>query len=72
MLRLVGSCSAGEGVGMLIGSGSGHSVLSNCSVVGAPCQIKGEGVGVVGVIGTTRVAYEQVLPVVDVTAKLLS
>jgi heat-inducible transcriptional repressor len=47
-------------------------VLSDCSVLGAPYQIDGQVVGVLGVIGPTRIAYEQVIPVVDVTAKLLS
>ena len=42
------------------------------SVVGAPYEIKGEIVGVLGVIGPTRIAYEQVIPIVDVTARLLT
>jgi heat-inducible transcriptional repressor len=42
------------------------------TVVTAPYQVDGEVVGTVGVIGPTRMAYDQVIPIVDVTAKLLS
>jgi len=72
LLKLLDGCTAAEGVEIFIGSESGYSVLSDCSLVGAPYQINGEIVGVLGVIGPTRIAYEQVIPVVDVTAKLLS
>jgi len=72
LLKLLDGCTAAEGVEIFIGSESGYSVLSDCSVLGAPYQINGRVVGVLGVIGPTRIAYEQVIPVVDVTAKLLS
>ena len=72
LLKLLDGCTSAEGVEIFIGSESGYSVLSDCSVVGAPYRINGEIVGVLGVIGPTRIAYEQVIPVVDVTAKLLS
>ena len=72
LLKLLDGCTSAEGVEIFIGSESGYSVLSDCSLVGAPYQINGEIVGVLGVIGPTRIAYEQVIPVVDVTAKLLS
>jgi heat-inducible transcriptional repressor len=42
------------------------------SVVTAPYAVNGEVVGTVGVIGPSRMAYDRVVPVVDVTAKLLS
>jgi heat-inducible transcriptional repressor len=41
-------------------------------VLGAPYYSKGEIVGVLGVIGPTRIAYEQIIPIVDITAKLLT
>jgi len=41
-------------------------------VVTAPYKVDGEVVGTVGVIGPSRMAYDRVVPVVDVTAKLLS
>ena len=72
LLQLLDGCTTADGVEIFIGSESGYSVLSDCSVVGAPYQIKGEIVGVLGVIGPTRIAYEQIIPVVDITAKLLT
>ena len=72
LLKLLDGCTSANGVEIFIGSESGYSVLSDCSVVGAPYQVKGEIVGVIGVIGPTRIAYERVIPVVDVTAKLLT
>jgi len=72
LLKLLDGCTAADGVEIFIGSESGYSVLSDCSVVGAPYHVKGEIVGVLGVIGPTRIAYEQVIPIVDITAKLLT
>jgi heat-inducible transcriptional repressor len=72
LLKLLDGCTSADGVEIFIGSESGYSVLSDCSVLGAPYQIDGQVVGVLGVIGPTRIAYEDVIPVVDVTAKLLS
>lgn len=72
LLKLLDSCTSADGVEIFIGSESGYSVLSDCAVVGAPYHVKGEMVGVIGVVGPTRIAYEQVIPVVDVTAKLLT
>ena len=72
LLKLLDGCTSAKGVEIFIGTESGYSVLSDCSVVGAPYHINGEIVGVLGVIGPTRIAYEQIIPVVDVTAKLLS
>ena len=72
LLKLLDGCTSASGVEIFIGSESGYSVLSDCSIIGAPYQVKGEIVGVLGVIGPTRIAYEQVIPIVDVTAKLLT
>ena len=72
LLKLLDGCTSAEGVEIFIGSESGYSVLRDCSVVGAPYQIKGEIVGVLGVIGPTRIAYGEVIPIVDITAKLLT
>ena len=46
--------------------------LDECSIVTAPYEVDGRVVGTVGVIGPTRMAYERVIPIVDITAKLLS
>ena len=72
LLRLLDGCTSADGVEIFIGSESGYSVFSDCSVVGAPYKVDGEIVGVLGVIGPTRIAYEKVIPVVDITAKMLS
>jgi heat-inducible transcriptional repressor len=46
--------------------------LDECSVVTAPYRINGQVVGTLGVIGPTRMAYERVIPIVDITARLVS
>ena len=60
------------GVQVFIGSESGIDSLDECSVVTAPYSADGEVVGTVGVIGPTRMAYERVIPIVDITARLMS
>ena len=60
------------GVQIFIGGESGVSPLDECSVVTAPYEINGEVVGTLGVIGPTRMAYERIIPIVDITARLLS
>ncbi len=72
LLKLLDGCTTAEGVEIFIGSESGYSVLSNCSVVGAPYHVKGDIIGVLGVVGPTRIDYQRVIPVVDITAKLLT
>ena len=61
-----------QGVQIFIGGESGIAPLDECSVVTAPYEVDGVVVGTVGVIGPTRMAYERVIPIVDITAKLLS
>ncbi len=61
-----------HGVQIFIGGESGIMPLDECSVITAPYEVDGQVVGTVGVIGPTRMAYERVIPIVDVTAKLLS
>jgi heat-inducible transcriptional repressor len=62
----------GQGVQVFIGGESGASAPDEVSVVTAPYSVNGTVVGTVGVIGPTRMAYDRVVPIVDVTAKLLS
>ena len=71
LLHLLDRCVQGEGVQIFIGEESGYEVLDGCSLVTAPYRVDGESLGVLGVIGPTRMAYDRVIPVVDVTAKLL-
>lgn len=61
-----------NGINIFIGEESGYQALNNCSVVTAPYEADGKVVGTLGVIGPTRMPYGAVIPVVDLTAKLLS
>jgi len=71
ILHLLDKCIRAEGVQIFFGQESGYAPLNNCSVVSASYSVEGNVVGVLGVIGPTRIAYDRVIPVVDVTAKLL-
>lgn len=71
ILRLLDRSIAAHGVQIFIGEESGYQILDDCSVVSAPYRVDDDTVGVVGVIGPTRMAYERVIPIVDITAKLL-
>ena len=72
LMQIINDSSHAPGVKIFIGGESGVVPLDECSVVTAPYEIDGQIVGTVGVIGPTRMAYERVIPIVDVTAKLLS
>ncbi len=72
LLDLVSKSLHGEGVSIYIGEESGYEALEACSVVAMPYEKEGKRVGVLGVVGPTRMAYDQVVSVVDVTSKLLS
>ena len=72
ILRLLDISDRAEGVQLFIGGESGIATLDECSVVLAPYEVDGQVVGSLGVIGPTRMAYERVIPIVDITAKLLS
>lgn len=71
ILHLLDQCVSADGVQIFIGEESGYKVLDECSVVTAPYEIDDHVVGVLGVIGPTRMAYDRVIPIVDVTARLL-
>ncbi len=72
ILHLLDQSLSADGVEIFIGEESGFRLLDDCSVVAAPYHVDEEVVGVLGVIGPTRMAYERVIPIVDVTAKLLA
>jgi heat-inducible transcriptional repressor len=72
ILHLLDQSLHADGVQIFIGQESGYTILDDCSVVTAPYTRDKEVVGVLGVIGPTRMAYERVIPIVDITAKLLS
>jgi heat-inducible transcriptional repressor len=71
ILHLLDHSLRADGVQIFIGQESGYRILDDCSVVTAPYSLDQEVVGVLGVIGPTRMAYERVIPIVDITAKLL-
>ena len=72
LLTLLEGCARAEGVRLFIGEESGFAALDGLSLVTAPYGIEGRVLGVLGVIGPTRMAYQRVIPVVQTTAQLLS
>lgn len=71
VIHILDQCLVAEGVQIYIGEESGYQALDQCSLVTSSYTINEETVGVLGVIGPTRMAYEKVIPFVDMTAKLL-
>jgi heat-inducible transcriptional repressor len=71
ILDLLDRSISAEGVRIFIGGESGYSIFDGCSVVTAPYHVDDDTIGVLGVIGPTRMAYDRVVPIVDVTARLL-
>jgi heat-inducible transcriptional repressor len=71
LVQLLDQCAAADGVQIFIGQESGYEMLDECSVVTAPYVVDGQVVGVLGVVGPTRVAYDRVIPIVDATARRL-
>jgi heat-inducible transcriptional repressor len=72
LLHLLDASRHAEGVHIFVGSESGLVGLDECSVVSAPYAADGQIVGTLAVIGPKRMSYEHVVPIVDITAKLLS
>ncbi len=61
-----------DGVNVFIGEESGYSPLGDCSLVTAPYKQDGRVLGVLGVIGPTRMAYDRVISVVAASASILT
>jgi heat-inducible transcriptional repressor len=72
ILHLLDLCLNAQGIQIFIGEESGFDVLDACSLVTSSYSVKGKVLGVLGVIGPTRMAYERVVPIVGITAKLLA
>lgn len=72
ILSLLDKTIQADGVQIFIGREAGYGVFDDCSLVTAPYSLGDEHVGVLGVIGPKRMPYERVIPVVDLTARLLS
>jgi heat-inducible transcriptional repressor len=72
LIQLLETSSRAEGVQIFIGGESSLVPMDEMSVVTAPYEVDGRIVGTLGVIGPTRMAYERVIPIVDITARMLS
>lgn len=71
VIHLLDQCMNADGVQIFIGEESGYRAFDHCSLVTSSYSVDDQVVGVLGVIGPTRMAYEKIIPFVDVTAKLL-
>lgn len=72
ILHLIDECIKASGVQIFIGEEASEHGFDGCSVVTSPYTIDGQIVGALGIIGPTRMPYQRVIPLVDVTAKILS
>jgi heat-inducible transcriptional repressor len=72
LLQLLDASRTAQGMQIFIGSESGLGQLDECSIITAPYGTENQVVGTLAVIGPKRMAYERVIPIVDITAKLLS
>jgi heat-inducible transcriptional repressor len=72
LIQLLDESSKANGVKIFIGGESDLVPIDDMAIITAPYQVNGIIVGTLGVIGPTRMAYERVIPIVDITAKLLS
>ncbi len=71
ILHLLDCCARPEGVQVYIGQEAGHTAFDGMSLVAARYAVEGEPAGVLGVIGPTRMAYDRIVPIVEVTARLV-
>jgi heat-inducible transcriptional repressor len=71
MLSLLDRCIQAQDIQVFIGREAGLDVLGSCSVITAPYTAGGQTLGVLGVIGPTRMHYDKIISIVDVTARLL-
>ena len=71
ILHLLDRCLGSQGIQLFIGEESGYKLLDDVCLVTSPYEVNGELAGVLGVVGPTRMAYQDVIPVVDVTARVL-
>ncbi|KAF0810051.1 heat-inducible transcription repressor hrcA [Alcanivorax sp. S71-1-4] len=72
ILHLLERSVHADGVQIFIGREAGYQVFDECSLVSAPYQANAGTVGVLAVVGPTRMDYEKVIPTVDITARILS
>ncbi len=72
MLNILDKSMQAEGVQVFVGSECGNDIYQGCSLITTPYEAEGEILGVLGVVGPSRMNYEKVVPRVDMTAKILS
>ena len=72
LLQLLEGCIHAQGVRLFIGEETGVAPFGQCSIITAPYGADGKVLGVLGVIGPQRMAYERVIPMVQATANVLS
>ena len=72
LMRLLDVTGQAEGVRIFIGGESQVVPFEDLSIVSAPYEVDGQIVGTLGVIGPTRMAYERMIQIVDITSKLVS
>ncbi len=71
LMRLLDTSSRAEGVRIFIGGESRIVPFEELSVVSAPYEVDGQVVGTLGVIGPTRMAYDRMIQIVDITSRLV-
>ena len=71
LLQLLEAGRQGQGIHIFVGAESGLASLEECSVITAPYSADGQVVGTLAVVGPKRMDYRRVIPIVDITAKLL-
>ena len=71
LLELLDKSMSTDGIQIFIGEESGYQMFDNCTLITSPYTTEEGAIGVLGVIGPTRIAYQKVIPIVDITAKLL-
>lgn len=72
LLALLNKSMQAKGIQIFIGQECGHESYQNCSVITTPYEREGQVLGVLGVVGPTRMAYDKIVPRVDMTARILS
>lgn len=72
ILHLLDQCLHAQGVQLYIGEESGYEPLGQYSLITSPYSVDGKVLGALAVIGPTRMAYDRIIPIVDITAKLLT
>jgi len=72
LMRLLDVTGRAEGVRIFIGGESQVIPFEDLSIVSAPYEVDGQVVGTLGVVGPTRMAYDRMIQIVDITSKLVS